>query len=66
MENKLHEEFLKLFNKIENEDTTDLLEYLRLTDYFTAPSSTKFHGAKESGNLEHSINVTKFALDLNK
>lgn len=66
MENKLHEEFLKLFNKIEDIDTIDLLDYLRMTDYFTAPSSSRFHNAKEGGNVEHSINVTKFALDLNK
>lgn len=66
MENKLHEEFLKLFNQIKRVDTLELLEFLKVNDYFTAPSSSRHHGAEEEGNLRHSINVTKFALELNK
>ena len=34
-----------------------LLEWLEKTDFFTAPASTRFHGAYEGGLLEHSLNV---------
>lgn len=66
MENKLHEEFLKLFGKIERANIEYLLEFLKVNDYFIAPSSSRHHGAEEEGNLKHSINVTKFALGLNE
>lgn len=37
----------------------ELLEYLcsEKSDFFTAPASTKFHGAYEGGLCEHSVNV---------
>lgn len=40
------EEFDRLINFMENE-----------TEYLTAPASTRFHLSKESGLLEHSVNV---------
>lgn len=35
----------------------NLLNYIESTDFFTAPASTKFHGAHEGGLCEHSVNV---------
>lgn len=35
----------------------ELLEYLRTTDFFMAPASTRFHGSHESGLVQHSVNV---------
>ena len=35
----------------------DLLEWLESTDFYTAPASTKCHGAYAGGLLEHSLNV---------
>lgn len=36
----------------------DLLEWLETkTDFFTAPASTKYHGAYEGGLVRHSLNV---------
>ncbi|MDR2981236.1 MAG: hypothetical protein LBV12_03205 [Puniceicoccales bacterium] len=35
----------------------DLLKWLKSTDFYTAPASTKYHLAREGGLLEHSINV---------
>lgn len=37
--------------------SSDLLKWLRSTDFFTAPASTRFHGACEGGLCEHSIAV---------
>ena len=34
-----------------------LVKWLEGTDFFTAPASTRFHGAYEGGLLEHSLNV---------
>ena len=35
----------------------DLLKYLHSTDFFTAPASTKYHGAEEYGLVKHSLAV---------
>ncbi len=58
MENK--ERFLEIYNTCINREGADkLLEYLlsKSSDFFTAPASTRFHGAYEGGLLEHSLNV---------
>ena len=54
------EEFIKLYKEnITREGSDKLFAYLYSpqSDYFTAPASTRFHGAFEGGLLEHSINV---------
>jgi hypothetical protein len=54
------EEFISLFKKhIKREGANDLLEFLlsNKSDFFDAPCSTRFHLSKESGLVEHSINV---------
>ena len=33
------------------------MEFLEKSDFFTAPSSTRFHGAYEGGLVQHSLNV---------
>ncbi|WP_130807671.1 HD domain-containing protein [Senegalia massiliensis] len=66
MENKLQEEFLKLLDKISGRcNKTELLDFLDKNNYFTAPSSSRYHGAEEEGNLKHSLKVADCALDLN-
>ena len=35
----------------------DLVAWLETTDFFTAPASTKYHGAYEGGLVMHSLNV---------
>lgn len=42
-----------------------LIEFLDNSDYFTAPASTKYHGAYEGGLAEHSVNVLDCMLTLN-
>lgn len=54
------EEFIQIYNENINREGADrLLEYLmsKSSDFFTAPASTRFHGAYEGGLLEHSLNV---------
>lgn len=57
-------EFDKLFNLIEREGKESLLKYLEESGYFTAPASGSYHLSREGGLLEHSVNVTRLALDL--
>lgn len=43
----------------------DLLAWLETqTDFFTAPASTKYHGAYEGGLVEHSLNVYDLLFEL--
>ena len=53
----MKEEFIKLLKDIDRPGMDKLLEFLEKSDFFTAPASTRFHGAKEEGLLEHSLKV---------
>lgn len=58
--NKNKEEFIKIFTEnIKREGANELLEWLKKTDFFTAPASTKFHSAVEGGLCYHSLNTYK-------
>ncbi len=51
-------EFLTIYTThIKREGNDKLLEYLKNSDFFTAPASAKFHMAEVSGLCQHSINV---------
>ena len=53
-------EFLDIYNsKISREGSKKLISWISSTDFFTAPASTKYHGAKEFGLVEHSVKVYK-------
>ncbi|MDO5602041.1 MAG: HD domain-containing protein [Oscillospiraceae bacterium] len=52
------QEFLEIFRaNVKREGAGGLLEWLQKTDFFTAPASTRFHGACECGLVMHSLNV---------
>lgn len=54
------EEFLQIYNEyVKRQGSQEFLEWLLKTDFFTAPASTKYHGACEGGLLLHSLNVYK-------
>lgn len=55
MENR--ERFLTLCSTIKRDGIQELLAWLDTTDFFTAPASTRYHGAYAGGLLEHSLNV---------
>lgn len=63
----LREEFIKIYtDNIKREGSKELLEYLsdeKKCDFFSAPASTRYHGAYEGGLVEHSINVYKCLKD---
>jgi hypothetical protein len=50
-------EILKILNETKVEGMENLVKWLETTDFFEAPSSTKFHGAFKGGLAEHSLNV---------
>lgn len=53
------EEYLQLIKSIKREGANidALVQKLENSDFFTAPASTKFHGAYKGGLCEHSLNV---------
>ena len=54
----LKAEFLRIANEnIQRDGLVELLSWLETTDFFTAPASTRYHGACEGGLLTHSLNV---------
>ena len=60
------DEFIKIYTEnIRRPGADKLLEYLKSnsSDFFTAPSSTRYHGAYEGGLVEHSINVYHCLVD---
>lgn len=63
-------EFGEAVYKAEDKAAQDKLEVMiyRLDkmDYFTAPASTKYHGAHEGGLFEHSMNVMRSLVHLTK
>ncbi len=54
----MKETFEKIYTEnVKREGADKLLEYIRKSDFYTAPASSKYHGNYEGGLLEHSINV---------
>ena len=53
----MKEEFINLLKSTKREGIKNLIAFLEKTDFFTAPASTRFHGAYEGGLLEHSMKV---------
>ena len=59
-------EFHDIFERyVTREGSRRLLEWLDTTDFFTAPASTRFHGAREGGLVEHSLNVYRLLKEMN-
>jgi HD domain. len=60
MDNQYKKEFCEIFETHVNRDGADkFLDWLQTTDFFSAPASTKYHCACESGLVMHSLNVYK-------
>lgn len=59
------ERFLQIYKeKITREGADKLLDFLLKSDFFTAPASTRYHGACEGGLLQHSLNVYDCLVDI--
>ena len=59
-------DFIKQDPEIGKRVTPEVIQWLDDHGYFTAPASTKYHGAYEGGLFEHSMNVTKVLVSLTK
>lgn len=51
------EKFIEIMSNVKREGTDKFMKWLEKTDFYSAPASTKYHGAYEGGLLEHSLNV---------
>lgn len=61
----MKEQFIEIYTKyIKRPGADKLLEWLKTTDFFTAPASTRFHLSREGGLVEHSIGVFNRLKDL--
>lgn len=49
--------FEELMAQVNREGRDALMEYIRKSDFYTAPASTRFHLSCEGGLLQHSLNV---------
>lgn len=63
----IKEEFLGIARReIHRDGIDELLEWIQVTDFFTAPASGRYHGAFEGGLVMHSLNVYHRLRDLDK
>lgn len=51
------ERFETMLKEFDRPGMDNLIEYIRKSDFYTAPASTRFHSCHEGGLLEHSLNV---------
>ena len=51
------ERFENLLRSTEREGIDNLIEFIRKSDFYTAPASTRYHSCHEGGLLEHTLNV---------
>lgn len=49
-------------SEIHRDGLKNLLEWLASADFFSAPASTKYHGAYEGGLCQHALDVYDYAL----
>lgn len=56
-ENQNIERFEQLLRSTKRDGIEGLIEFIRKSDFYTAPASTRYHSCHEGGLLEHSLNV---------
>lgn len=49
--------FEELLKSVSRDGMDNLIEFIRNSDFYTAPASTRYHSCHEGGLLEHSLNV---------
>ena len=54
---KLIEKFEQLLTSVNRDGIDKLLAYIRKSDFYRAPASTRFHSCHDGGLLEHSLNL---------
>ena len=53
----MEEQFIELLRSTKREGIENLIDFLKKSDFFKAPASTRFHGSYEKGLMEHSMKV---------
>lgn len=61
MENKEKEYITKMLMNTKRKGMDKLINYMDEAGFFSCPASTSYHGAKEGGLAEHSLNVLNTA-----
>ena len=56
------EKFEQYLNTVKREGIDKLLEFIKKSDFYTAPASTRFHSCHKGGLVEHSLNVLECLL----
>ena len=51
------EKFESLLDTVKRDGIDELIDYIRKSDFYTAPASTRYHSCHSGGLLEHSLNV---------
>lgn len=51
------EKILNVLTQIKRKGMPELIDWLQKSDFFEAPASTKYHGARKGGLANHSWNV---------
>lgn len=49
--------FEELMSQVKREGIENLMNYIRTSDFYSAPASTRFHSSCKGGLLQHSLNV---------
>lgn len=49
--------FEELLKSVNRDGIDNLIQFIRKSDFYTAPASTRYHSCHEGGLLEHSLNV---------
>lgn len=55
--------FEELLGSVQRPGVKELMSYIKTTDFYTAPASTRFHLSCEGGLLQHSLNVYDCLVD---
>lgn len=55
--------FESMLSECKRDGMDKLMDYIRKSDFYTAPASTRFHSCHEGGLLEHSLNVADCLLN---
>jgi len=58
MDNQMNiDRFENLLSNVKREGMPALMAFIKKSDFYTAPASTRYHSCHEGGLLEHSLNV---------
>jgi len=53
----------ELLESVSRDGMDRLMDFIKKSDFYIAPASTRFHGSHEGGLLEHSLNVYERLVD---